>query len=160
MKALNAQQMEFARLIAQGSKIAEAYRRAFDCSGKSQAAVTKAAQRLSKNVLVLDYVDTLRQETRREAIIDRVRRMELLSSMDLKVAELAPEVLEEAWRRAAGPVLGPRAQLVSVVKGVATLRTMHPLVHREIVMLRAALMQALNRELGEGSVSSIRVQRG
>ncbi len=81
MKALNAQQMEFARLIAQGSKIAEAYRRAFDCSGKSQAAVTKAAQRLSKNVLVLDYVDTLRQETRREAIIDRVRRMELLSSM-------------------------------------------------------------------------------
>lgn len=85
---------------------------------------------------------------------------ELLSSMELKVAELAPEVLEEAWRRAAGPVLGPRAQLVSVVKGVATLRTMHPLVHREIVMLRAALMQALNRELGEGSVSSIRVQRG
>ena len=85
---------------------------------------------------------------------------ELLSGMNLKVAELAPELLEEAWLRAAGPVLGPQAELVSVVKGVATLRTLHPLVHREILTLRQVLVQALNRELGEGAVRSIRVRFG
>lgn len=86
---------------------------------------------------------------------------ELLSSMKLEVSEMAPDLLADTWKRAAGPVLGLRSQLVSVVKGVATVRTAHPVVHRELHMMQRALLSALNRELGDAStVTALRVMRG
>lgn len=86
---------------------------------------------------------------------------ELLSAMKVEVSEMAPELLAETWLRAAGPVLGSRSQLVSIVKGVATVRTPHPVVHRELVLMQRVLLPALNRELGDASViSSLKVIRG
>lgn len=86
---------------------------------------------------------------------------ELLGTLKLEVSEMAPELLADTWKRAAGPVLGLRSQLVSVVKGVATVRTSHPVVHRELQMMQRALLAALKREMGDAStVTSLRVVRG
>lgn len=86
---------------------------------------------------------------------------ELLGTLKLEVSEMAPELLADTWKRAAGPVLGLRSQLVSIVKGVATVRTSHPVVHRELQTMQRALLQALNREMGDASsVTSLRVVRG
>ncbi len=82
--------MEFARLIAMGAKQVDAYRKAFDCNGKTHEAITKAAQRLSKNVHVLAFVDNLRAETKSAAVIDREKRMEYLSQIVVNTVQAKP----------------------------------------------------------------------
>lgn len=79
--------MEFARLLAAGCGQSEAYRKAFHCDGQSAAAVRSCAWRLAKNADVLEFVAQLRRKADRSALLDRQRRMELLSSAALGCSE-------------------------------------------------------------------------
>ena len=53
-------QREFARLIAKGEKQGAAYRKAFNCSGESKAAVRSNASRLAKNDNIRRLIEELR----------------------------------------------------------------------------------------------------
>lgn len=94
-----------------------------------------------------------------------VRNMEsvlatLLSRMDISAAEYAPEILSEAWQRAVGPFLATKAELLSIARAQAHIRTSHPAVRFELVRQKAAIIRALNATLGEGCVKSVRIVHG
>ena len=80
MAELNERQKEFARLLAKGVAQGKAYRQAFNCEGKSSAAVRSDACRLAKNADVLQFVATLSRQKDDAAIASRQERMEWLSA--------------------------------------------------------------------------------
>lgn len=80
MEELNERQKEFARLLAKGVAQGKAYRKAFDCKGKSDSAVNSMACRLAKNVNVLQFVASLSRQRDDAAIASRQERMEWLSA--------------------------------------------------------------------------------
>ena len=85
---------------------------------------------------------------------------EVLSRMNVQEAELAPELLAEAWQKAVGGFLASQAQLVSLSEGEAGVRTSHPAVRFEIQRNSKIIIQRLNTALGEGSVRRLRVHHG
>ncbi len=85
---------------------------------------------------------------------------EVVEGLNLREADLAPEVLAAAWTRAVGEALASHAELVSVGGGKATIRVSHPLVRTELVRLKQRIILALNEEFGEGSVKSVRITQG
>ncbi len=85
---------------------------------------------------------------------------EVVESLKLEEQTLAPEVLAAAWLRAVGPFLATQAELVSVAKGTARIRTGHPAVRFELERLKLQIIRVLNAELGEGSVRRVGVVHG
>lgn len=81
MKANEGQKLEYARLVARGMAKGEAYRKVFDASGKSDAAVRKAVSRLSQDVTVLGKVEELQREADSEAVMGRREVLERLTAM-------------------------------------------------------------------------------
>ncbi len=73
-------QMEWCRLVVSGMSKGDAYRKAFNKSGASAAAVSKAANRLSNNEGILSYLSKLRGEADVAAVLSREERMRMLSS--------------------------------------------------------------------------------
>lgn len=84
----------------------------------------------------------------------------LVSKMDISMAEHAPEVLAEAWQRAVGPFLATKAELLSIARKQARIRTSHPAVRFELMRQKASIIRALNKTLGEGSVTAVRIVHG
>ena len=76
---LTERQREFARLIVSGERQAVAYRKAFDCNGKSEAAVRSDASRLARNANIIKLIAELRGQADSAAVMTWERRMELLS---------------------------------------------------------------------------------
>ena len=94
-----------------------------------------------------------------------VRSMEsvlatLISKMDISVAEHAPEVLADAWLKAVGPFLATKAELLSIVRRQARIRTSHPAVRFELMRQKSAIIRALNAALGEGCVTAVQIVHG
>ena len=94
-----------------------------------------------------------------------VRTMEsvlasLVSKMDISLAEHAPEVLADAWKRAVGPFLATKAELLSIANKQARIRTSHPAVRFELMRQKAAIIRALNAALGEGCVKNVQIVHG
>lgn len=94
-----------------------------------------------------------------------VRSMEsvlasLISKMDISVAEHAPEVLADAWLHAVGPFLSTRAELLSIARKQARIRTSHPAVRYELMRQKSGIIRALNATLGEGCVTSVQIVHG
>ncbi|MBQ2380067.1 MAG: DUF721 domain-containing protein [Akkermansia sp.] len=94
-----------------------------------------------------------------------VRSMEsvlasLVSKMDISLAEHAPEVLADAWARAVGPFLATKAELLSIARGQARIRTSHPAVRFELTRQKAQIIRALNAALGDGSVKTVQIVHG
>lgn len=87
MAELNERQKNFARLLVAGVAQGKAYREAFDCEGKSDAAVRSDAHRLAKNADVLRFVAELSQRADVAAVLSREARMEMLSRMAERSAE-------------------------------------------------------------------------
>ncbi len=85
---------------------------------------------------------------------------EVVESLRLEEQALAPEVLAAAWLRAVGPFLSTQAELLSVAKGTARIRTGHPAVRYELNRLKAQIVRVLNAELGEGSVRRVSIVHG
>ena len=76
---LTERQREFARLIVSGERQAVAYRKAFDCNGKSEASVRSDASRLARNANIIKLIAELRGQADSAAVMTWERRMELLS---------------------------------------------------------------------------------
>lgn len=76
---LTERQREFARLIVSGERQTTAYRKAFDCNGKSEAAVRSDASRLARNANVVKLIAELRGQADSAAVMTWERRMALLS---------------------------------------------------------------------------------
>ena len=85
---------------------------------------------------------------------------ELVSKLDVHEAAIAPELLAQAWQRSVGDFLATQAALVSLSDGQATVRTQHPAVRYELQRRKNDIVHALNRELGEGCVHSVRIVHG
>lgn len=78
---LNERQKEFARLLAQGEGKSQAYRKAFDCKGRSDASVASAACRLAKNGKVLRFLAELSKVRDEEARMGREQRLSMLAEL-------------------------------------------------------------------------------
>lgn len=94
-----------------------------------------------------------------------VRTMEsvlasLVSKMDISLAEHAPEVLADAWKRAVGPFLATKAELISIANKQARIRTSHPAVRFELMRQKVGIIRALNASLGEGCVRNVQIVHG
>ena len=82
---------------------------------------------------------------------------EVLASMKLEEAEISAELLAEAWMKAVGPALSSLSQLVSVANHSACIRVAHPAARYELTRLRPRVVEALNRTLGDGSVTKLKI---
>lgn len=85
---------------------------------------------------------------------------ELLSRLQIKEAEIAPELLAQSWHSAVGDFLATQAELSSLSEGLAIVRTAHPAVRFELQRRKADIIRALNRTLGEGCVRAVRIVHG
>lgn len=85
---------------------------------------------------------------------------EVASSLNIQEQELAPELLQQAWYKAVGAFLATQAELVGLAEGLATIRTSHPAVRFELQRRKQHILSALNRELGEGCVQTVRILHG
>lgn len=85
---------------------------------------------------------------------------ELVSKLDIREADFAPDLLNAAWQKAVGAFLATQAQLISVDKKSAVVRTSHPAVRFELLRLRPHIIRALNAALGEGCVRTVRITHG
>lgn len=85
---------------------------------------------------------------------------ELIGQLDISAAEIAPEMLKQAWQQAAGSFLATQAELVSLVNGQAVICTSHPAVRYELLQHRQEIIRALNATLGEGCVQTVRLMHG
>lgn len=73
-------QKEFARLLVEGKlSKPDAYRKAFKRKDMKQETASKAASRLSKNVEIQRYMDTLNAQLNKSAVLTKQQRMEWLS---------------------------------------------------------------------------------
>ncbi len=84
----------------------------------------------------------------------------LVERLGVSAAEFAPEVLADAWRKAAGDFLSNRAELLTVADNNARIRTSHPAVRYELMQRKAQIIKKLNIVLGEGSVKSVQIVHG
>lgn len=82
---------------------------------------------------------------------------EVLASMKLEEEEISAELLAEAWLKAVGPALSSLSQLVSVANRSACIRVAHPAARYELTRLRPRVIEALNRALGDGSVTKLKI---
>lgn len=85
---------------------------------------------------------------------------ELVTKLDIREADFAPELLNAAWEKAVGSFLATQAQLISVDKKTAVVRTAHPAVRFELQRLRPQIIRALNASLGEACVRTVRITHG
>ena len=85
---------------------------------------------------------------------------ELVTKLDIRESDFAPEILNSAWQKAVGPFLSTQAQLISIDKKTAIVRTSHPAVRFELQRLRPQIIRALNTSLGEGCVRTVRIAHG
>ncbi len=85
---------------------------------------------------------------------------ELVSRLNIQEAELAPELLHDAWKKSVGEFLATQSQLVSISRHMAVVRTSHPAVRFELQRLRPTIIRALNDALGVGRVTSVRISHG
>ncbi len=84
----------------------------------------------------------------------------LVEKMDISLAEHAPEVLADAWRKAAGDFLASRAELISIARHQARIRTSHPAVRYELNQRKPQIIRILNAVLGEDTVRSVLIIHG
>lgn len=82
---------------------------------------------------------------------------EVLESLNLQENTIKPEVLAAIWEKAVGARLASFTELQSVAKGSARVWVSHPMVRYELTRLKPQLVKALNSELGEGCVKTLRI---
>lgn len=84
---------------------------------------------------------------------------EVISRLNLKEAEFAPEFLAQVWKDAVGDFLASQSQLISLSNGCAIIRAPHPTVCFELRRQSRHLIQALNESFGEGCVRSVNIRQ-
>lgn len=85
---------------------------------------------------------------------------EIAGQLNVVEADVAPELLADAWQKAVGSFLSTQSELVSLARGTATIRTAHPAVRYELQRLKPQIVREINNVLGDGSVRSVRILHG
>lgn len=83
---------------------------------------------------------------------------EVVSRLDLKEEQFAPEFLAKVWQRAMGDFVASQSSLISVRDGCATIRAPHPTVCFELRRQRQGLIRTLNEVMGENCVRCVNVR--
>lgn len=81
---------------------------------------------------------------------------EVLEGLHLDQDAVAPEILSGVWKRAVGESLASCTELQSVSRHTARVWVNHPIVRFELNRIKPKLIQALNAELGEDCVRSVK----
>lgn len=81
---------------------------------------------------------------------------EVLEGLHLDQEAVAPEILAGVWKRVAGESLAICTELQSVSRHTARVWVNHPIVRFELERIKPKLIQALNAELGEDCVRSVK----
>lgn len=81
---------------------------------------------------------------------------EVLEGLHLDQEAVAPEILAGVWKRAVGDSLATCTELQSVSRHTARVWVNHPIVRFELNRIKPKLIQALNAELGEDCVRSVK----
>lgn len=84
----------------------------------------------------------------------------LVERLGVSAAEFAPEVMADAWRKAAGDFLSNRAELLTIADCKARIRTSHPAVRYELMQRKAQIIKKLNAVLGAGAVKEVHIVHG
>lgn len=82
---------------------------------------------------------------------------EVLESMHLEEESIGPEILAPIWTRAVGESLAAFTELQSVSRHTARVWVNHPAVRYELNRLKPKLIAALNAELGDGCVKTLKI---
>ena len=85
---------------------------------------------------------------------------DILSKLPLDGEGMDPELLREGWLKAAGPFLGQQSNLLSIVKGVATIQVLQPAMRYHLQQWQGALLGKLKDQFGKDAVHSIRIRIG
>lgn len=85
---------------------------------------------------------------------------DILSRLPLDGDGMDPELLREGWLKAAGPFLGQQSNLLSIVKGVATIQVLQPAMRYHLQQWQGALLGKLKDQFGKDAVHSIRIRIG
>lgn len=85
---------------------------------------------------------------------------EITSTLPQEDDTLSPEVLRAGWERAAGAFISSQAELLSIVKGTATIRTSQPAIRYELTRQKNTLIAKLCAEFGGESITGIRILHG
>lgn len=81
---------------------------------------------------------------------------EVLEGLHLDHEAVAPEILAGVWKRAVGDSLASCTELQSISRHTARVWVNHPIVRFELNRIKPKLIQALNAELGEDCVRSVK----
>lgn len=82
---------------------------------------------------------------------------EVLEGLHLEEETLGPELLGSVWKKAVGADLAKFTELQSVSRRTARVWVNHPAVRYELSRLAPKLIKALNAELGDDCVRSIKI---
>lgn len=85
---------------------------------------------------------------------------DILSKLPLDGDGMDPELLRAGWLKAAGPFLGQQSNLLSIVKGVATIQVLQPAMRYHLQQWQGALLGKLKDQFGKDAVHSIRIRIG
>lgn len=85
---------------------------------------------------------------------------DILAKLPLDGDGMDPELLREGWLKAAGPFLGRQSNLLSIVKGVATIQVLQPAMRYHLQQWQGALLGKLRDQFGRETVHSIRIRIG
>lgn len=84
----------------------------------------------------------------------------VVEKMGVSAAMFAPEVLGDAWKKAAGAFLANRAELLTIADHKARIRTSHPAVRYELMQRKTQIVKSLNKVLGENCVREVQIIHG
>lgn len=82
---------------------------------------------------------------------------EVLDTMHLEEETIRPEILAPIWEKAVGASLASFTELQSVAKHTARVWVNHPAVRYELNRLKPKLIAALNAELGDDCVKTLKI---
>lgn len=85
---------------------------------------------------------------------------DILAKLPLDEEGMDPELLRKGWLAAAGPFLGQQANLLSIVKGVATVQVLQPAMRYHLQQWQGALLGKLKEQFGRDAVHSIKIRIG
>lgn len=85
---------------------------------------------------------------------------EITSTLPQEDDTLSPEVLRAGWERAAGAFISSQAELLSIIKGTATIRTSQPAIRYELTRQKNIIISKLCTEFGRDSITGIRILHG
>lgn len=81
---------------------------------------------------------------------------EVIAGLPLEIPASDPAVLRQGWQAAAGEFISSHAELVSIVKGVATIQVLQPAMRYHLKQWEPALLDKLRKQFGDEHVKSIR----